>query len=104
MTTKNSSRRFSNGKASAGIVFILPARRRFLPNAWLSHADGTDNGDNLVFKYSTCSVHVTGKNLFKLIEYLFGWELEALIEGQKEVIDGCEVEIERIDIEEHEED
>ena len=81
----------------AGCLFILPARRRFVPNAWLLHAEGNQDGTRLVLFYSHCTVTIAGVNLLPLIEFLFSWELKLVQEGSEDK--ARKISVSRIDIE-----
>lgn len=79
----------------SGCLYILPARRRFIPNAWMLHAEGNQDGTRLVVYYTHITVTIEGKGLLALIDFLFSWELKVVQEGQQ----AGDIVISRIDIE-----
>jgi hypothetical protein len=55
---------------SVGIIFHLPARRRFIPNTWLLYAELTRNALEIAVHYTHCVVIVEGANLGYLHELI----------------------------------
>jgi hypothetical protein len=48
---------------SAGITFRLPSRRRFIPNAWLLHADMNEEQTEIQIHYTHSLAIIQGTNL-----------------------------------------
>jgi hypothetical protein len=63
--------------SSVGITFCLPSRRRFIPNAWLLHAELNKQATAIEMHYTHCLVTVEGMNLGNLHEQIgkfgVGW-------------------------------
>jgi hypothetical protein len=50
----------------AGITFLLPSRRRFIPNAWLLHADMNEDATEIQIHYTHFLVTIEGTDLVHL--------------------------------------
>jgi hypothetical protein len=55
---------------SAGIIFHLPSRRRFIPNCWLLHADMNEKGTEVQIHYTHSLVTIHGTNLGHFHEWV----------------------------------
>ena len=55
---------------SVGITFHLPSRRRFVPNAWLVHAELNQKATRIEVHYTHCLVTIEGTNLGNLHEQI----------------------------------
>ena len=66
MTTET----FDFDDRSVGISFHLPSRRRFIPNAWLLHADLNEKETEIEVHYTHAVVTVAGRNLARLHQHI----------------------------------
>jgi hypothetical protein len=62
---------------SVGIIFHLPSRRHFVPNAWLLHAGLNRQATKIEVHYTHCLVTIEGMSLGNLHEQIakfgVGW-------------------------------
>lgn len=54
----------------AGIGFGMPSRRRFIPYAWLLHAELNEAQTELSLDYTHSVVTITGAHLIYVMEYM----------------------------------
>lgn len=87
------------GSVIYGVIFRTPTKTRYIPNAWLIQADLLDEGSTLYLLYSQSTVTIRGKELLPLLESLQQNVIKTIQEGTGE----DELRVDRIDIEEREE-
>ena len=61
---------YDSDDRSVGISFHLPSRRRFIPNAWLLHAELNERQTEIEVHYTHAVVTLAGRNLARLHQHI----------------------------------
>ncbi len=93
---------FATTPSHTGILFYLPSRARFIPYAWLLHAEVNRDETELTLYYTQCVVTIQGKQLVEVLKALQDYHLNYVQEMPLEATKERRSYISRIDIVEKE--